>query len=100
MPFVRVSCTMCLLDLVDGSGIYQSGLRHRYRPPPFIVAVTDLLLFAYQTVSVVFDTGSSTLEFASTLCGTACANQVQFDSSKSSTFVDKKTTRYAPRMSC
>jgi hypothetical protein len=53
----------------------------------------------YQTVSVVFDTGSSTLEFASTLCGTACANQVQFDSSKSSTFVDKKTTRYAPRMS-
>ncbi|KAF8894062.1 acid protease [Infundibulicybe gibba] len=41
-----------------------------------------------QTVSVVFDTGSSSLEFASTLCGSACASQVQFDSSKSSTFVD------------
>ncbi|KAJ7755367.1 acid protease [Mycena maculata] len=40
-----------------------------------------------QNVSVVFDTGSSTLEFASTLCAT-CSNQVQFDSKKSSTFVD------------
>ncbi|KAJ7753740.1 acid protease [Mycena metata] len=45
-----------------------------------------------QNVSVVFDTGSSTLEFASTLCGSACDNQVKFDSTKSSTFVDKKTT--------
>jgi len=45
-----------------------------------------------QTVSVVFDTGSSTLEFASTLCGADCDNQVKFDSSKSSTFVDGKRT--------
>ncbi|KAF7361726.1 Pepsin A [Mycena venus] len=45
-----------------------------------------------QTVSVVFDTGSSTLEFASTLCGAACDNQVKFDSTKSSTFVDVGTT--------
>ncbi|KAJ7346819.1 acid protease [Mycena albidolilacea] len=45
-----------------------------------------------QSVSVVFDTGSSSLEFASTLCGTACNNQVKFDSSKSSTFVDVGTT--------
>ncbi|KAJ7601341.1 aspartic peptidase domain-containing protein [Mycena rosella] len=45
-----------------------------------------------QTVSVVFDTGSSTLEFASTLCGASCDNQVKFDSSKSSTFVDRGTT--------
>ncbi|KAJ7601340.1 acid protease [Mycena rosella] len=45
-----------------------------------------------QTVSVVFDTGSSTLEFASTLCGASCDNQVKFDSSKSSTFVDGGTT--------
>ncbi|KAJ7079111.1 acid protease [Mycena belliarum] len=45
-----------------------------------------------QTVSVVFDTGSSTLEFASTLCGAPCDNQVKFDSSKSSTFVDGGTT--------
>ncbi|KAJ7138311.1 acid protease [Mycena epipterygia] len=41
-----------------------------------------------QTISVVFDTGSSTLEFASTLCGTACDNQVKFNSSESTTFVD------------
>ncbi|KAJ4481145.1 acid protease [Lentinula aciculospora] len=47
-----------------------------------------------QDVTVVFDTGSSTLEFASaycfsvgTLCST-CASQIQFDSSSSSTFVD------------
>ncbi|KAF9448729.1 acid protease [Macrolepiota fuliginosa MF-IS2] len=40
-----------------------------------------------QTISVVFDTGSSTLEFASTLCST-CTSQVQFDSTKSSTFRD------------
>lgn len=40
-----------------------------------------------QTISVVFDTGSSSLEFASTLCA-ACTNQVRFDSSKSSTFRD------------
>ncbi|KAG7446309.1 acid protease [Guyanagaster necrorhizus] len=36
---------------------------------------------------VVFDTGSRTLEFASTLCGSAC-NQVRFDPKQSFTFVD------------
>ncbi|KAF8813784.1 acid protease [Phlegmacium glaucopus] len=41
-----------------------------------------------QELTVVFDTGSSTLEIASTLCGQACSHQVQFNSSKSSTFVD------------
>ncbi|KAJ3743134.1 acid protease [Lentinula detonsa] len=40
-----------------------------------------------QDVTVVFDTGSSTLEFASTLCST-CTSQIQFDPSQSSTFVD------------
>ncbi|KAJ7594019.1 acid protease [Mycena floridula] len=45
-----------------------------------------------QDITVVFDTGSSTLEFASTLCGSSCANQVQFNSSRSSTFVDRGTT--------
>ncbi|KAJ7698587.1 acid protease [Mycena rosella] len=45
-----------------------------------------------QNVSVVFDTGSSTLEFASTMCGSSCDSQVKFDYTKSSTFVDKKTT--------
>ncbi|KAF4575404.1 hypothetical protein EYR36_006763 [Pleurotus pulmonarius] len=41
-----------------------------------------------QPVSVVFDTGSVTLEFTSTLCGTACSNQIKFDPTKSRTFVD------------
>ncbi|TFK44408.1 aspartic peptidase domain-containing protein [Crucibulum laeve] len=45
-----------------------------------------------QLVTVVFDTGSSSLEFASTLCGQACAAQVQFDSTKSSSFVDTGRT--------
>lgn len=44
-----------------------------------------------QVISVVFDTGSSTLEFASTLCST-CTNQVRFNSSRSSTFRDGGTT--------
>ncbi|OBZ68305.1 Pepsin A [Grifola frondosa] len=41
-----------------------------------------------QTVSVVFDTGSQTLEFVSTQCGASCINQTAFDISASSTFVD------------
>ncbi|KAJ7056821.1 aspartic peptidase domain-containing protein [Mycena amicta] len=40
------------------------------------------------TLTVVFDTGSSSLEVASTLCGSACSNQAQFDPSNSSTFID------------
>lgn len=40
-----------------------------------------------QEIPVVFDTGSYTLEFASTECGEPCANQVQFNASASSTFV-------------
>ncbi|OSD06882.1 acid protease [Trametes coccinea BRFM310] len=39
-----------------------------------------------QTVSVVFDTGSQTLEFASTEC-TTCNQTNKFDGSKSSTYV-------------
>ncbi|KAK0461292.1 acid protease [Desarmillaria tabescens] len=39
-----------------------------------------------QEITVVFDTGSRTLEFASTLCPSC--NQVKFDPSLSSTFVD------------
>ncbi|KAJ7646688.1 acid protease [Roridomyces roridus] len=45
-----------------------------------------------QTMLVVFDTGSSTLELASTLCGEACSNQVQFDPTQSSTFADGNFT--------
>ncbi|KAH9941985.1 acid protease [Amylocystis lapponica] len=40
-----------------------------------------------QTLTTVFDTGSSTLEFASTLCS-ACFNQTRFDPNASSTYVD------------
>ncbi|KAF8904489.1 acid protease [Gymnopilus junonius] len=40
-----------------------------------------------QELTVVFDTGSVTLEFASTLCGSVCP-QTQFDPDQSSTFVD------------
>ncbi|KAJ7209223.1 acid protease [Mycena pura] len=41
-----------------------------------------------QPMSVVFDTGSTSLEFASTLCGLSCANQDMFNPNKSSTFID------------
>ncbi|KZT63211.1 acid protease [Daedalea quercina L-15889] len=40
-----------------------------------------------QQIPVVFDTGSYTLEFASTECGEPCAKQIQFNASASSTFV-------------
>ncbi|KAF9523990.1 acid protease [Crepidotus variabilis] len=46
-----------------------------------------------QTIPVLFDTGSSTIEFASTLCGQSCANQTLFDPSKSSTFLDLHNVR-------
>ncbi|EPT00519.1 hypothetical protein FOMPIDRAFT_1122329 [Fomitopsis schrenkii] len=39
-----------------------------------------------QQIPVVFDTGSYTLEFASTECGQPCAHQIQFNASASSTF--------------
>ncbi|KAH8103475.1 acid protease [Cristinia sonorae] len=41
-----------------------------------------------QPFTVVFDTGSSSLEVTSTSCGTVCNRQKKFDPSKSSTFVD------------
>ncbi|KAI0092930.1 acid protease [Irpex rosettiformis] len=41
-----------------------------------------------QTMSVVFDSGSTDLEIASTLCGETCNNQVKFDANKSSTWVE------------
>ncbi|GBE81124.1 Rhizopuspepsin-4 [Sparassis crispa] len=44
-----------------------------------------------QTLTVVFDTGSETLEFASTQCST-CSNQVRFDPSQSSIYVDEGQT--------
>ncbi|RDB24771.1 Pepsin A [Hypsizygus marmoreus] len=77
-----------------------SSLRRRALPPSNVPLAdfflgTDLQWFGNisvgtppQDITVVFDTGSSSLEFASTLCGQACSQQIQFDPSKSSTFVD------------
>ncbi|KAJ7255787.1 acid protease [Mycena haematopus] len=45
-----------------------------------------------QKFTVVFDTGSFTLEIPGTACGAACANQHQFNSPASSTFVDKNSS--------
>ncbi|KAJ7679087.1 acid protease [Mycena polygramma] len=42
-----------------------------------------------QNFTVVFDTGSFSLEIPGTACGAACANQRQFNSSASSTFEDE-----------
>ncbi|KAJ7746392.1 acid protease [Mycena metata] len=42
-----------------------------------------------QNFTVVFDTGSVSLEVPGVACGAACANQRQFDPSKSSTFQDE-----------
>lgn len=49
-----------------------------------------------QLLSVIFDTGSGTLEFASSECDSSCDNQVRFDVNASSTYVDggDKTTIY------
>ncbi|KIJ23744.1 hypothetical protein M422DRAFT_275615 [Sphaerobolus stellatus SS14] len=41
-----------------------------------------------QNFTVVFDSGSFTLEIPSTQCGASCSNQRKFDPSKSSTFVN------------
>ncbi|KAF5392006.1 hypothetical protein D9757_003250 [Collybiopsis confluens] len=102
---------LCLSALADDSAVPQKiTLTSRVTPPgkslkrrqlaqsnvplaDFFLG-TDLQWFGNitvgtppQEISVVFDTGSSTLEFASTLCPT-CTPQVRFNSSKSSTFVD------------
>lgn len=39
-------------------------------------------------IQTVFDTGSVTLEVTSTLCNSTCFNQIQFNATASSTFVD------------
>ncbi|KZT73386.1 acid protease [Daedalea quercina L-15889] len=49
-----------------------------------------------QDVSVIFDTGSSSLEFTSTECGEPCANQPKFNTSASSTYVSSDTFTTIP----
>ncbi|KJA20739.1 hypothetical protein HYPSUDRAFT_141873 [Hypholoma sublateritium FD-334 SS-4] len=77
-----------------GSALRRRALSPASEPLTDFFLGTDLQWFGNisvgtppQVLTVVFDTGSSTLEFASTLCGTACS-QVKFDSTKSTTFVD------------
>lgn len=55
-----------------------------YAAPSLSVIVRMVVNWTWQ---VVFDTGSSTLEFASTLCA-SCSNPVLFDPDRSSTFRD------------
>ncbi|KAH9948575.1 acid protease [Amylocystis lapponica] len=78
---------------------YASNLRRRALSATNVPSVdwfsgTDLQWYANisvgtppQSISVLFDTGSDTLEFASTWC-TGCQNQVQFNPNASSSYVD------------
>ncbi|KAJ7496013.1 acid protease [Mycena galericulata] len=104
IPAVSAQATPQTIQLQSRIAPAPATLRRRALNPSTIPLAdfflgTDLQWFGNitvgtppQTVSVVFDTGSSTLEFASTLCGTACSNQVQFNSKKSTTFVDGGST--------
>ncbi|KAF8973138.1 acid protease [Flammula alnicola] len=81
-------------SIPKGSVLKRRALSPTSEPLADFFLGTDLQWFGNisvgtppQVLTVVFDTGSSTLEFASTLCGKSCP-QKQFDSSKSSTFVD------------
>ncbi|THH27341.1 hypothetical protein EUX98_g6858 [Antrodiella citrinella] len=63
-----------LKDFFNGTDLQWTGPLEVGTPP--------------QTFTVVFDTGSDTLEVPSTACGAPCANQHSFDPTKSSTFID------------
>ncbi|KAI0081248.1 acid protease [Panus rudis PR-1116 ss-1] len=81
--------------IAPGEGVQRRALSPSDVPLKDYFNGTDLQWFGEievgtpsQTLTVVFDTGSSSLEFASTLCGAPCKNQKQFDPTKSSTFKD------------
>jgi len=68
-----VSTNIALDDYYNGTDLQWYGDIQVGTPP--------------QNVSVIFDTGSSTLEITGTECGEPCANQPKFDTSQSSTYV-------------
>jgi len=80
---------------VDGSSLRRRALSPANVPLQDYFNGTDLQWFGGITVgtppqdfTVVFDTGSFTLEIPSTQCGSACSNQRKFDPTKSTTFVN------------
>ncbi|KAH9926499.1 acid protease [Fomitopsis serialis] len=68
-----VSTNIALDDYYNGTDLQWYGDIQVGTPP--------------QNVSVIFDTGSFTLEFTSTECGAPCANQPKVNTSLSSTYV-------------
>ncbi|KAF9452893.1 acid protease [Macrolepiota fuliginosa MF-IS2] len=95
LGIVQVQATPQTIKLESKLATRDTSIKRRaLNPTTYLSEHVNSLLVGTppQTVSVVFDTGSSTLEFASTLCPT-CASQVQFDSTKSSTFRDGGSTR-------
>ncbi|KAH9926504.1 acid protease [Fomitopsis serialis] len=68
-----VSANVALDDYFNGTDLQWYGDIQVGTPP--------------QNISVIFDTGSFTLEVTGTECGEPCANQPKFDTSQSSTYV-------------
>ncbi|KAJ7878643.1 acid protease [Mycena leptocephala] len=67
-----------LIDYFNGTDLQWYGNVSVGTPPQYFTAV--------------FDTGSAQFEIPGTACGSACSKQHQFNSSASSTFVDKNSS--------